>query len=304
MKEKEIYDEGLVIYGEYQKSTCFPNEYEDLIDHIMSLFQIPEEKKPLLIITYKNVSGDSIKITSQEDYSEFLLKKSKGEIQNIISISLQEFIKNEIKSFRDTYDKDEEEDDNDKDDLFLRQGHVFNNKNEKQKSEIFGGGRLDINKFLNESIEFGNSDDNNINNNINNNKNNNFEIDNIFSNTITKSVLPPVISFPSYCNICQKFPIVKVMFFCLDCQLNLCEDCEKNLGYNHRHCYYKIRNKEQYQEILKMEAKEDDLNNKIKNESEKDKKIKDKSVEKKEGLNGIFSSILGFMSGPKNNDTK
>jgi hypothetical protein len=246
------------------------------------------------------VSGDSIKITSQEDYSEFLLKKSKGEIQNIISISLQEFIKNEIKSFRDTYDKDEEEDDNDKDDLFLRQGHVFNNKNEKQKSEFFGGGRLDINKFLNESIEFGNSDDNNI----NNNKNNKFEIDNIFSNTITKSVLPPVISFPSYCNICQKFPIVKVMFFCLDCQLNLCEDCEKNLGYNHRHCYYKIRNKEQYQEILKMDAKEDDLNNKIKNEDEKDKKIKDKSKEKKEGLNGIFSSILGFMSGSNNNDTK
>ena len=300
MEEKEINDEGIIIYGEHQKSISFPNEYDDLINHIISLFNIPEEKKSLLVITYKNLSEDLIKITSQEDYSEFLLKESEKEVQNIISISLQESIKNEIKSIHgDTYDKDEEEGDNDKDvDLFLRQDHIFK-KNDYPQSEIFGGGRFDINKFLNESIELGNSEENNINNN-------NLVIDNVFNNNIIRSVLPPVASFPSHCNICQKFPIVKVMYFCIDCHLNLCEDCEKNLGYNHRHSYYKIRNKDQYQEILKMEIKEDEMNNKSKNEDDlnKNKIRKDKSKEKNEGLTGIFSSILGFMSGSNNNDTK
>ena len=70
---------------------------------------------------------------------------------------------------------------------------------------------------------------------------------------IAKSILPNMITFPSYCNMCQKFPIIKTMYYCKSCKLNLCEDCEQNLGYGHRHCYYKIRNKEQYQEIINME---------------------------------------------------
>lgn len=293
MEEKEINDEDLIIYGEYQKPTSFPNKYEDLVDHIMSLFHIPEEKKSLLIIAYKNESGDSIKITSQEEYSEYLLKKSKKELKNIILISLQEFIQSKIKPFQEDiiYDKDNEEDDNDNEDIFLRQGHVFEKNNEAQ-SEFLAFGKLNINKEIENSNE----------------NNDSFDIDNMLNNNIVKSVLPPATSFPSQCNICQKFPILKIMYFCSKCQLNFCEDCEKNLGYNHRHCYYKIRNKEQYQEILKMEMKEDDINNKSENEDDKDKneigKNKDKSKEKKENANGIFSSLLGFMSGSNNNNTK
>ena len=285
MKEndKNNEEEGIIIYGEYEKIITFPKEYEVFVNNIISLFHIPEDKKPLLIITYKNIYGDSIKILSKEDYSDFLLKLSENEIQNIIFISIQETIKNKIKSYNeDIYDKDDDDSEKENelnkkdDDSFLRKGHIFEKKQNTLKSEIYGGGGLAINKILNENIE---NDENN-------------KIDNIFNNDIVKSVLPPLENFPSYCNICQKFPIVRVMYFCIDCQLYLCEDCEKNLGYNHRHCYYKIRNKEQYQEMLKMETKKKEINNNI------NKKTRiDKLRDKKESFNGIFNSIIGFMSG-------
>ena len=52
-----------------------------------------------------------------------------------------------------------------------------------------------------------------------------------------------------------------------------------------------------------MEIKKDDI--KINNKIEKDINNKEKmeqSSEKKEGLNGIFSSLLGFIKGSNNNN--
>ena len=63
-------------------------------------------------------------------------------------------------------------------------------------------------------------------------------------------------NFPSYCHICQKFPIQNIMFYCINCDTNFCEDCEKILGNNHRHCYYKIKNIKQYEEVLDVKIDE------------------------------------------------
>lgn len=303
MKENNKEEEGIIFYGEYQKVITFPKLYDDLLNNIISLFHIPEDKKSLLVINYKSIFGDSIKIASQEDYSNFLEKLSQNDVENIISVSIKESIRNKIKAYReDIYDKDDEEEEDelyDKDDL--RKGHVFEKKKEVQ-SEIFSRGELNINKILNESFE----ENKNEENNINNNKDNKDKLNIMFNNDIVKSVLPPMASFPSYCNICQKFPIVKVMYFCIDCQLFLCEDCEKNLGYNHRHSYYKIRNKQQYQEILNLEAKK--TYKKVKNENDNNinkdnnKTRMDKLKEKKEGFNGLFNSIFGFLTGSDNNN--
>ena len=234
---------------------------------------------------------------SVEEFDNYLQKLSQNDVENILSVCIQESIRNKIKSYNeDIYDIDddeeeEKEDKYDKDDL--RRGHVFEKKNEAQ-SNIFRGERLNINKILNDSFEEGKNDENNI-NDINNSKE---KGDIMFNKDIVKSVLPPVASFPTYCNVCQKFPLVKVLYFCLNCQLFLCEDCEKNLGYNHRHCYYKIRNKEQYQEILKFENQK--LYIKVKNENDNNKKTRmAKLKEKKEGFDGIFNSIFEFMTGTK-----
>ena len=298
MEENNKDEEGIIIFGESEKLITFPKVYDDLINNIISLFNIPENKKSLLLISYKSLFGDSIKIYSQEEYNNFLEKLSKNDIENILSVCIQESIRNKIKSYNeDIYDKDDDEEEKDdkydKDDL--RRGHVFEKKNEAQ-SNIFCGERLNINKILNDSFEEGQNDENNI----NNVKDSNDKVDIMFNNDIVKSVLPPVASFPTYCNVCQKFPLVKVLYFCLNCQLFLCEDCEKNLGYNHRHCYYKIRNKEQYQEILKFENQK--LYIKVKNENDNNKKSRmAKLKEKKEGFDGIFNSIFEFMTGTKDN---
>ena len=298
MKENNKDEEGIIIFGEYEKIVTFPKVYDDLINNIISLFNIPENKKSLLLISYKILFGDSVNIYSQEEYNNFLQKLSQNDVENILSVCIQESIRNKIKSYNeDIYDKDDDEEEKDdkydKDDL--RTGHVFEKKNEAQ-SNIFSGERLNINKILNDSFEEGKNDENNI-NNINNSKD---KMDIMFNNDIVKSVLPPVASFPTYCNVCQKFPLVKVLYFCLNCQLFLCEDCEKNLGYNHRHCYYKIRNKEQYQEILKFENQK--LYIKVKNENDNNKKSRMAQLkEKKEGFDGIFNSIFEFMTGTKDN---
>ena len=64
-----------------------------------------------------------------------------------------------------------------------------------------------------------------------------------------------IINFPSFCHICEVFPIQNIMFYCQKCDTNFCEECEKNIGYNHRHCYYKIKNMDQYEEVLNIKIK-------------------------------------------------
>ena len=283
--------EGIIQYDDYQKNCIFPENYDMFLKEILVLFNISEDKKHFLIITYKNTSGDSIKITNQEEYLEFLDKSNKKEINNVISLSIHQLIKNKIQPFiEDVYDKDDKdiEEDEDKDELFLRQGHVFL-KNKNEQSEYYG-----------DKIELAESIEGNINNINNINNENNF--DNIFNNEVVKSVLPPVISFPSYCNACQKFPIVKILYYCNKCELYLCEDCEQNIGYNHRHCYYKIRNKEQYQEMVKIDSKKEEENNIISQIQNKKKTRMDNLRDKNERFNGMFNSIFGFFKGSEKND--
>ena len=299
--EEEDKIEGIINFEGNQKSISFPEDYNSLLEQIISLFDISKEKQSFLITNYKNIYGIDANISSQEEYSEFLKKVSENKISNIISISFHQISKNKIQRYReDIYDKDDEEED--KDEITFNRGKMFSTI-QKKKSGIFED-EFDINNILNESIENGKNDENNINNinnsndnifkkenNVNHHKNNNFR------NDIAKSVFLPTISFPSHCNICQKFPIMRIMYFCNECKLFLCEDCEKKLGYNHRHCYYKIRNKQQYQEAMNLEIQKNDLviKNKIKKENVKTDKLKDKN----EGLNGIFNSIIGFMTGSK-----
>ena len=295
MKDNDI-QKLIIRFGEYEKSIFFPNNYNTLEGKIMSLFNIPLEKKSQLIINYKNFNGDTIKISNQDEYAEFLLKISEKELPNIISISFHQILQNKIEKYReDTYDINEEEEEEDKDEIFLRQGHIFMN-NQKQLSEFNKGG-FNFNKILNE-----NNDEKSNENNMNNSD------ENIFKNEIIKSVLPPVASFPTYCNICEKFPIMRTMYFCNECQLIMCDECEKKLGYNHRHTYYKIRNNDQYQEVMNMQFEKEEkmVKKEIKKEKkkDKDKTRMDKLKDKKEGINGIFNSILGFMKGSQDDNNK
>ena len=135
----------------------------------------------------------------------------------------------------------------------------------KNKKKNLGEESLDLEQILNQSFE-----------------------DSINQDIFKSEVPKKIIRFSSYCNICNKFPIINTMFYCRDCDLNLCEKCEKEVGLNHRHCYYKITNKEQYEDILNIKIEEitknrnKNINNKKKNNN---------------GNNGIFNSIIGIIYG-------
>jgi len=60
---KDNAKEKLIIrFGEYEKSILLPSNYSTLQEEIISLFNIPIEKKSQLIINYKNNFGDITKI--------------------------------------------------------------------------------------------------------------------------------------------------------------------------------------------------------------------------------------------------
>ena len=134
----------------------------------------------------------------------------------------------------------------------------------KNKKNSFGEDSLDLEQILNQSYESINQD--------------------LFKSEVPKKI----IRFSSYCNICNKFPIINTMYYCRNCDLNLCENCEKKVGLSHRHCYYKITNKEQYEEILNIKIEEI-------------KKNRNKNLNNRTqinyGNNGILNSIIGIIMG-------
>ena len=94
MEEDNKDEEGIIVFGEYEKIITFPTVYDDLINNILSLFNIPENKKSLLLISYKSLFGDSVNIYSQEEYDNYLQKLSQNDVENILSVCIQESIRN------------------------------------------------------------------------------------------------------------------------------------------------------------------------------------------------------------------
>ena len=136
---------------------------------------------------------------------------------------------------------------------------------QKNKKKNLGEESLDLEQILNQSFE-----------------------DSINPELFKSEVPKKIIRFSSYCSICNKFPIINTMFYCRDCDLNLCENCEKEIGLIHNHCYYKITNREQYEEILNIKIEEIKKNRNININNKKQNNYRN---------NGIFNSIIGIIMG-------
>ena len=105
--------------------------------------------------------------------------------------------------------------------------------------------------------------------------------------------------FPYNCNLCNQYPIVKVLYYCLVCGIPLCQDCEEKLGINHRHSILKIQTKEQF----------DDLNMKIQGNVNKKEKSDYNNNEDNSNqsniqkiANNIKDSVLGAIFGKNKKD--
>ena len=163
-------------------------------------------------------------------------------------------------------------------------GNILNNIDDNNDSIEFSF--LDEKKLSKENINYNNNI--NINNNRNENKinninNNNNNMNNINNNNMNNNIInkninsyygqnklvdnqirgaPISVNFNIECNFCNNNKIIGVIFYCKNCSKFFCSKCEEKISTIHPHCYYKIRNKEQFEEICKIH---NNNNNKLKN---------------------------------------
>ena len=255
-----------------------PLDYDKFLNSLIGMLQIEQSQINNFKIFYLNFSDQKNYIIHDHDsYAEFLDSCSKN-FAKVINIELSNDDENnyednnknkgnnsdeimneiEISSKRIYKNSDEEEELN----------NNINNINNKNNEEII----LNNKDEDNEAIEFSylseskniNQEENNINiNNINKknkdrkkNFNNLFGENNYINNKINSSPFQDILqknkiaeSFDLTCSLCKQQKFSDIIYYCKDCKIFFCKDCEKNEGKIHKHCYYKIRNKDQYNEI-------------------------------------------------------
>ena len=92
-----------------------------------------------------------------------------------------------------------------------------------------------------------------------------------------------MISFPFACSLCRVGPIYRVMYFCKECNLVICERCEIKEGEKHFHPLYKVQNGTQFQCLN------------INGLSTMDKIM--------DTMEGAYNSVLGFFGAGGNNSS-
>ena len=89
-----------------------------------------------------------------------------------------------------------------------------------------------------------------FNNEINNNKN---EIQNnpFNNNPLNGEINAPGINtnFSMNCDLCKHNKSSNIIYYCSDCKIFFCNECEIKIGKIHKHSYYKIRTQKQFNEL-------------------------------------------------------
>ena len=273
-------------YSEIKKVILTPT-FEQLKRKICNLMQINEDSFNFLKLSYKDEDNDIITVSSEEDYN-ILLAQIKNKEVDILNIESEEdgnidinACSHSIIKFHENFDKEdnEEEKKNDFDIISSQQFEI--NKEEKKENQknnfvidSIQSSRIEINENNQDQLKNKNNfdfqknendlkspylqndiNDNNINNINNFNKNNintrnninNININNNMNNNNLSSQTYMV--FPLSCNLCSQYPIVKVLYYCLVCNIPLCEECEDKLGINHRHSILKVQTNQQFEDL-------------------------------------------------------
>ena len=255
-------------YYNDEKIVELPLKYDDFIKNICSMLIIQIEFVKTFHFYYQNTVDLKVYfIKNESDYKLFLktcseknakvlnIKLSDDNTNNIIiKDNNNEDSKEDIKeisinnniNYKESFIEEEKEEKEEKINLIDNNiNHI--NISKKNSENIFNNIDDDL-----EAIEFSMiSENKNININKNENNINNININN--NNQINKKIIMPSnnAKLNIFCNVCKHNKIIDVVYYCKDCNLFFCETCEIDLGRIHQHCYYKIKNKRQYDEMIK-----------------------------------------------------
>ena len=95
-----------------------------------------------------------------------------------------------------------------------------------------------------------------------------------------------VIQFPFACSFCRIGPIFRVMYFCKECNLIICQRCEQKEGERHHHPLYKVNNISQFNYL--------NINGPT---------AMDKFMDSMEGAyNNAYNSVMNFFGAGGNNN--
>ena len=92
-------------------------------------------------------------------------------------------------------------------------------------------------------------DMNNNNINIINDINNINDLNNNINDNANVNLNQTYLVFNLTCDLCSKYPIIKVLYYCPTCSINICPECEKKPDINHRHSILKVQTKEQFEDL-------------------------------------------------------
>ena len=309
---KEPIQEEIIAYIQFCneiKKVILPPTFKGLQEKICSMLQINLELISSLLISYKDEDNDVVMVDSNEDYL-ILLDQIKNKQVNIINVEKNEkgnididTCTKSIIKFQEKFDKNDEANNNfnivsnQQFEINKQENKIENNKinininrdniNNNSEEEI-------ISPYKQKEKEKKIEENNNINiinqindiNNINNIKDDNFNAN------ANVNLNQTYLVFNLTCDLCSKFPIIKVLYYCPTCSIYICPECEKKPDINHRHSILKIQTKNQF----------DDLNEKINNKNEElslEKNNNNSQINFGKIKDNIKDSVLKIFGGNK-----
>ena len=239
-EKEEKFNVKINFYGE-EIDLDLNFDYNHFVKKISNIFTIPLEQFNSISLSYIDEDGDTIILSTKEDYLIFLQQVKENIVKSIIA----------------------EINENSKIDpmICLDSALDYKDKIEKANNQI----NVENN---NRNQDIMNNENNNNNFGINNNKNN---IHNILENennqaiNINENIKDIIFNYP--CAKCSITPIICVLFYCPKCPLFLCEECYKKNPY-HEHEITKIESIEKFNKIKEQE--EQDKNKSLEERQQKE----------------------------------
>ena len=225
-----------------------PSEYDLFVGKICKILKInTDDPNSVLEFKYKDNDEDEdddgpIQMNSLDDYERLLRLIREEGIEITINIELKENANLDVNTCTQNFIKYQEE---------------KRNKNEVNKDD--DNKNIDNSNIDNSNMNILNTEndnfiilnvkmDNNNNKSVNNNKNKINEANNT-NNKIDFS--KEYITFLETCDLCYKYPIINIVYYCLKCSYFICDNCERDPDINHRHTFLKVQTKEQYIDLNK-----------------------------------------------------
>lgn len=228
--EEENEIKGKIKFYQNELYILFPNNFEDFQELLGEIFGLQGDFISNFTLTYTGENGE-IEIEKTLDYKKFYSYASEQNILIVLNIQVNELSNIDIQKCTAN--------------LLSYKAKNSDNIQSVNLNEEENNNKNNLN-IINEDEKLINQHNNNLilNNNI-------IDDNNIVSNNLgqNNNLDLRVLVYPVACFICKGFPLFQSLYYCLQCNKVFCFHCEVQEGPKHKHAYYKVQTKEQYEGV-------------------------------------------------------